>query len=61
MTKKKEKETKVTFNLEEALNELELPNMLIVGFKCYIQNNNLKFKNNKDFEKALQEFKELKL
>ena len=61
MTKKKEKETKEAFNLDEALNDLKIPNMLIEGFKAYITNNNLKFKNNKEFEKSLQEFRELKL
>lgn len=62
MTKKKEKETKKeAFNLEEALDELEIPNMLIVGFRAYIENNNLKFKSQKEFEKSLKEFKELKL
>ena len=62
MTKKKEKETKKeAFNLNEALDNLEIPHMLVVGFKCYIENNNLKFKSEKEFEKSLQEFKELKL
>ena len=62
MTKKKEKETKKeAFNLDEALENLEIPYMLIAGFKAYIESNNLKFKSQKEFEKSLQEFRELKL
>lgn len=59
MTKKKE--TKDAFNVDEALNNLELPKMFIDGFKAYIENNNLKFKSEKEFEKSLKEFGELKL
>jgi len=58
MTKK---ETKEPFNLEEALMGLELPNMLIEGFKSYIDNNKIKIKTKKDFEKELKKFKELQL
>lgn len=58
MTKKKNKEA---FNLEEAYDKLEIPNMLIEGFRAYIENNNLEIKSEKDFEKSLKEFKELKL
>ena len=62
MTKKKEKETKKeAFNLEEALNELTIPSMLVEGFRAYIENNNLKITSKTDFEKSLKKFKELKL
>ena len=61
MTKKKEKETKEAFNLEEALNELTIPSMLVEGFRAYIKNNNLKINSKTDFEKSLKKFKELKL
>ena len=60
--KKKEKETKKeAFDLDKSLSELEIPNMIIVGFRAYIETNNLKFKSQKEFEKSLKEFKELKL
>ena len=59
MTKKKE--TKDAFDVHEALENLELPKMFVDGFKAYIENNNLKFKSDKEFEKSLKEFGELKL
>ena len=59
MTKKKE--TKDAFDVNEALLKLELPKMFVDGFKAYIENNNLKFKSEKEFEKSLKEFGELKL
>ena len=62
MTKKKEiKKEKDAFNIEEALNNLEMPKMFVDGFKAYIQNNNLEFKSEKEFEKSLKEFGELQL
>lgn len=59
MTKKNEK--KNAFDVNEALSNLELPRMFVEGFKAYIEDNNLKFKNDKEFEKSLKEFGELKL
>lgn len=59
MTKKKE--TKNDFDLNEALTNLELPKMFVDGFKAYIEDNKLEFKNTKEFEKSLKEFGELKL
>lgn len=59
MTKKNE--TKNAFDVNEALNNLELPRMFVEGFKAYIEDNKLKFKNDKEFEKSLKEFGELKL
>ena len=62
MTKKKEtKKEKDAFNIEEALNNLEMPKMFVDGFKAYIQNNNLKLTSEKEFEKSLKEFGELQL
>ena len=62
MTKKKEiKKEKDAFNIEEALNNLEMPRMFVDGFKAYIQNNNLKLTSEKEFEKLLKEFGELQL
>ena len=46
-TKKETKKEKDAFNIEEALNNLEMPRMFVDGFKAYIQNNNLKFKSEK--------------
>lgn len=60
-TKKETKKEKDAFNIEEALNNLEMPRMFVDGFKAYIQNNNLKFKSEKEFEKSLKEFGELQL
>ena len=59
MTKKNEK--KNAFDVNEALSNLELPRMFVEGFKAYIEDNNLKFKSDKEFEKSLKEFGELKL
>ena len=62
MTRKKEtKKEKDAFNIEEALNNLEMPRMFVDGFKAYIQNNNLKLTSEKEFEKLLKEFGELQL
>ena len=62
MTKKKEtKKEKDAFNIEEALNNLEMPRMFVDGFKAYIQNNNLKLTSETEFEKSLKEFGELQL
>lgn len=59
MTKKNEK--KNAFDVNEALSNLKLPRMFVEGFKAYIEDNNLKFKSDKEFEKSLKEFGELKL
>ena len=59
MTKKGE--SKEAFNLEEAYATIEKPIFFIEGFKAYIENNNLKVKSKKEFEKLLKEFKELSL
>ena len=63
MTKKKEtkKEKNDAFDVQQALTNLELPKMFVDGFKAYINNNNLEFKSEKEFEKSLKEFGELKL
>ena len=62
MTKKKEtKQKDDAFDVNEALANLELPRMFVDGFKAYIENNNLKFKSEKEFEKSLKEFGELQL
>lgn len=61
MTKKETKKEKDAFNLDEALTNVELPKMFIDGFKAYIENNNLKINSQKEFEKSLKEFGELKL
>lgn len=60
-TKKETKKEKDAFNIEEALNNLEMPKMFVDGFKAYIQNNNLKLTSEKEFEKSLKEFGELQL
>ena len=58
MTKKEKKEA---FDINEAFADLELPRMFVDGFKAYIENNNLKPKSEKEFEKLLKEFGELSL
>jgi len=60
MTKKNE-DKKDAFNLEEALRNVEMPRMFVCGLKAYITNNNLEPKSEKEFEKILKEFGELKL
>ena len=60
-TKKETKKEKDAFNIEEALNNLEMPKMFVDGFKAYIQNNNLEFKSETEFKKSLKEFGELQL
>ena len=62
MTRKKEtKKENDAFNIEEALDNLELPKMFVDGFRAYIKNNNLKLNSEKEFEKSLKEFGELQL
>ena len=59
MSKKESK--KDAFDLEEALSKVEKPIFFVEGFKEHIENNNLKIKSEKEFEKLLNEFKELSL
>lgn len=72
MTKKKTntKEDKVedktsiknnTFDLNNCLNELQYPEMFKSGLKSYIERNNIKITNQKDFDKILKNYSEVKL
>lgn len=58
MAKKKEKkEDKVVFDLENSIDQLEIPDMLKTGFKFYIVNNNITIKSENELERELTKFK----
>ena len=52
---------KMAFDLDKSLEELEYPAMFVAGLIYYINSNNLKIKSDKDFDKAVNEFKKLKV
>ena len=53
MTKKENTE----YDYLDDLNELEIPNMLKIGFEHYIQSNNIKIKSKSELMKNLDKFK----
>lgn len=58
MTKKNEKDA---FDINEALDGIMKPSFFVDGFKAYLDDNNLKPKDKKEFEKLLKEFGEMRL
>lgn len=58
MAKKKNTEETV-FDVESAINELEIPSMLKTGFKFYLTNNNITIQSANDLDKKLKQFKEM--
>ncbi|MBR0369700.1 MAG: hypothetical protein IJH63_03110 [Methanobrevibacter sp.] len=54
MTKKEENDE---YNYLEDLNNLEIPNMLKVGFAHHIHSNNIKIKSKSELAKYLDKFK----
>lgn len=54
MTKKEENDE---YNYLEDLNNLEIPNMLKVGFAHYIHSNDIKIKSKSELMKNLDKFK----
>ena len=61
MTTKNNKETNNTFDLESALNDLQYPEMFKAGLKAYILKNKKTVKSDKDLNKIVKEFSEVKL
>lgn len=61
MAKKKEKKEeepkKMVFDLENSIDQLEIPDMLKTGFKFYIVNNNITIKSENELERELTKFK----
>ena len=61
MSKKKEKKEeepkKMVFDLENSIDQLEIPDMLKTGFKFYIVNNNITIKSENELERELTKFK----
>lgn len=62
MTKNKD-ETKKTakYDLDEAVEKYECSNMLKMGMITYFTDNNIKINSDKDFEKAVKEYLNLKI
>lgn len=56
MSKKK---TKPDFDIEEALNNYVCSKRLKKGIKYYITSNSLKIESEKDFQKAIDDYKKL--
>lgn len=54
---KKEKD----FDYITEIENLEVPDMLKVGFKFYIERNDLKIQDKKEFDKVLNKFKKIKM
>ena len=57
---KKETKKEAIFDLPNALNELECPEMFKAGLKSYIKRNEIKINNDKDFKKTLKNYSEVK-
>lgn len=49
------------FNLDTELENLECPEMFKKGLIFYIETKKLKISNSKDFEKLVDEYKDLKI
>lgn len=49
------------FDYITEIENLEVPDMLKVGFKFYIERNDLKIQDKKEFEKVLDKFKKIKM
>lgn len=54
---KKEKD----FDYITEIENLEVPDMLKVGFQLYIERNDLKIQDKKEFDKVLNKFKKIKM
>lgn len=54
---KKEKD----FDYITEIENLEVPDMLKVGFQLYIERNDLKIQDKKEFDKVLDKFKKIKM
>ena len=63
MTKEKTepKKTASKFDLNEAVENYECSNMLKMGMITYFTDNNIKINSDKDFEKAVKEYLNLKI
>ena len=62
-TKKEVNETITNFNIDDAIKELRFPGFFKLSFKEYLVDNGYieKIKNSKDFNKFLDEYKNLEL
>lgn len=56
---KKTESAKNVFDVESAINELEIPEMLKTGFKFYLTNNNISVKSENDLNNKLNNFKQM--
>lgn len=55
------KEEKIAFDLDDAIEKYECSNMLKKGITAYFHDNKIIIKNDKEFEKAVQEYLKLKI
>ena len=60
-TNKDDGETKNSFDLQKALEELPMPNMFKAGLGYYIEVNELKPSTNKEFDKIIKDYGNLKM
>lgn len=49
------------FDYITEIENLEVPDMLKVGFRFYIERNDLKIQDKKEFDKVLDKFKKIKM
>ena len=49
------------FDVESAINDLQKSGMFKAGLRFYIQSSNITIKNEKDFEKTIKNYTELKI
>lgn len=49
------------FDLEEEIQKLQEPRMLIAGLKYHIENNKIVIKSKKELDKVLEDFKKIEI
>ena len=49
------------FDLEEELNNLELPQMFIAGLRYYLAKNKIEVKSKKELEKIIKEYEKIEI
>ena len=53
------KESKTVFDVESAIEKLEIPEMLKTGFRFYLINNNINVQSENDLNNKLNNFKQM--
>ena len=56
---KKSESKKAVFDVESAIEKLEIPEMLKIGFRFYLINNNISVKSENDLNNKLNNFRKM--